>query len=263
MIGETADEQLYRELDRDALWGAWPMVCGEVRMSMTESNTPEYWMDRLQSVQIDRDVLREDKARLMLDNASWESTCVRLQSELADKDRRIAELEEQVKILKASAKGDRICMWCRAILEIVPGDEIGNAARLADHLLHCKDHPLAKMLDKQGAFLKEITDAYENWASKDADDRNADPAFILRLMDIFGDIEHVSAPTLGELHAEEVNKLSALRPTMDPVTVADYAANRAANKELSHMDKSPFFPGPGFKVYQEVAEKKEGKDNQP
>lgn len=41
--------------------------------------------------------LNEDKKRLMLDNASWESTCARLETQLKEADAEIAGLKHELR----------------------------------------------------------------------------------------------------------------------------------------------------------------------
>ncbi len=50
----------------------------------------------VEALERDRDALKADKLRLMLDNASWESTCTRLDAELHLERHSVKELQAEV-----------------------------------------------------------------------------------------------------------------------------------------------------------------------
>lgn len=134
------------------------------------------------------EMLKAENNRLCVEGHEYQAIAENANASLA---KEIATLKEQVRVLTASAKGDRVCMWCRQVLEPVPGNEIETAARLADHLLHCKDHPLAKLLNTQGLWVGELQEEIATLKTLLRD----------RIHDALS--QPPSAPTLGELHAAE------------------------------------------------------------
>ncbi|MFA5377683.1 MAG: hypothetical protein WC455_18175 [Dehalococcoidia bacterium] len=137
--------------------------------------------ERIEAYKVYQRNTEKEIARLQIPIGPWEdqSEAV-LQAEIAqlrttirtltdDNDRQAKEIERLTALnteLEACTKGDRICMWCRQVIEL-SGDKVGDAAALANHMLHCKDHPVRKFVDlyeaasENNAILKARVEALE------------------------------------------------------------------------------------------------------